>query len=103
MPIQDIIDHAGQRKKNNSRSYLSYLSLGLLVHNVWPGSIQKVKRSPRKQQQNIYLNLSRNDPAPKQHQDCIPGSNELAGISIPSDWKMMTDKTNFVSFVRPEK
>ena len=40
-PTQDIIDHAGQRKENNSRSYLSYLSLGLLVHNVWPGQFKK--------------------------------------------------------------
>lgn len=103
-PIQDIIDHAEQSKVNtNSGSYLSYTSLGLLVHDVWLGSIQKVKRGPRKQQRNVYLNLSRNDPAPKQHQDCISLSGKLAGISIPSDWKMMTDKTNFVSFVRPEK
>lgn len=104
-PIQDMIDHAEQSKENSSGSYLSYSSLGLLVHDVWPGSIQKVKRGPRKQQQNVYLNLSRNDPAPapKQHQCWIPLSHELAGISIPSDWKMMTDKSNFVSFVRPEK
>ena len=103
-PIQDIIDHAEQSKENNTGSYLSYSSLGLLVHDVWPGSIQKVKKGPRKQQQNVYLNMSRNDPAPaKQHQDGIPLSDELAGISIPSDWKMMSDNTNFVSFVCPEK
>ena len=70
-PIQDIIDHAGQSKENTSSgSYLSNTSLGLLVHDVWLGSIQKVKRGPCKQQQNVYLNLSRNDSAPKQ-QDCI--------------------------------
>ena len=102
-PIQDIIDHAEQSKENKIGSYLRYSSLGLLVHNVWPGSIQKVKRGPRKQQQNVYLNLSRNDLAPKQHQDGIPLSHELAGISIPSDWEMMSDKTNFVSFIHPEK
>ena len=77
--------------------------MGLLVHDVRLGSIHKVKRGPRKQQWNVYLNLSRNDPAPKQHNDCIPLSDELAGMSIPSDWKMMTNKTNFVSFVRLEK
>ena len=76
--------------------------LGLLLHDVWPASRIKVKRGPRKQQ-DVYLNLSRNDPAMKQHQDCIPLSDELAGISIPSDRKMMTDKTNFVSFISPEK
>ena len=77
--------------------------MGLLVHHVWPGSIQKVKRGPRKQRQHVDLNLSRNDPAPKQHQDSIPLSDELAGISISSDWKMIMDKTNFVSFVQTEK
>jgi len=103
-PIQDIIDHAEQSKENtNSGSPLSHSSLGLLVHDVWLCSILKVKRGPRKQQRSVYLNLSRNDPAPKQHNDCIPLSDELAGMSIPSDWKIMTDKTNFVSFVRPEK
>ena len=70
---------------------------------AWLGSIHKVKRGPRKQQRNVYLNLSRNDPAPKQHNDCIPLSDELAGMRISSDWKMMTNKTNFVSFVRPVK
>lgn len=103
-PIQDIIDHAKQSKENtNCGSYLTNTSLGVLVHDVWLGSIQKVKRGPRKQQQNVYLNLSRINSAPKQHQDCISLSDELAGISIPSDWKMVTDKTDFVSFVRPEK
>ena len=102
--IQDIINHAEQSKENtNGISSVSYTSLGLLVHDVWLGSIQKVKRGPRKQQQNVYLNLSKKYPAPKQHQDCISLSDELACITIPSDWKMMTDKTNFVSFVRPEK
>lgn len=70
---------------------------------AWLSSIHKVKRGPRKQQRNVYLNLSRNDPAPKQHNDCIPLSDELAGMSISSDWKMMTNKTNFASFVRPVK
>ena len=103
-PIQDIIDHAKQSKENtNSGSYLSNASLGALVHNVWLGSIQKVKRGPRKQQQNVCLNLSRINSAPKQQQDCISLSDELAGISILSDWKMVTDKTDFISFVRPEK
>ena len=96
-PIQDIIDHAKQSKENtNSGSYLSNASLGALVHDVWLGSIQKVKRGPRKQQQNVYLNLSRITSAQKQHQDCISLSDELAGISIPSDWKMVTDKTDFI-------
>ena len=103
-PIQDIIDHAKQSKENtNCGSDLTNTSLGVLVHDVWLGSIQRVKRGPRKQQQNGYLNLSRINSAPKQHQDCISLSDELAGISIPSDWKMVTDKTDFVSFVRPEK
>lgn len=47
--------------------------------------------------------MLQNDPAPKQHNHCIPLSDELAGMSIPSDWKMMTNKTNFVSFVRLEE
>ena len=47
--LQDIIDHAKQSKENsNSGSYLSNASLGALVHDVWLGSIQKVKRGPRK-------------------------------------------------------
>ena len=97
-PIQDIIDHAKQSKESTiSGSYLSNTSLGLLVHDVWLGSIQKVRRGPRKQQQNVYLNLTRINSAPKQHQDyCISLSDELAVISIPSDWKMVTDKTDFV-------
>ena len=79
--------------------------MGALVHDVWLGSIQKVKRGPCKQQQNFCLNLSRINSAPKQHQDCISLSDELAGISILSlsDWKMVTDKSDFISFVRPEK
>jgi len=103
-PIQDIIDHAEQSKENaNSGSNLSNTSLGLLVNDVWLGPVLKVKRGPRKQQQNVYLNMTRNDSAPKQHQHCISLSDELAGIRIPSDWKMVTDQSNFVSFVRPEK
>ena len=57
----------------------------------------KLSKGPRKQQKNVYLNLSRINSAPKQHQDCISLSDVLAGISIPSDWKMVTDKTDFIS------
>lgn len=49
-PISDILNHSKSNKENNDGPALSYMSLGLIVQDVWCGSIQRAKRGPRNQQ-----------------------------------------------------
>lgn len=107
-PIQDILHLAEQYKEKIPGQALTSISLGIIIHDVWSGAVRRMKRGPRKKRQNVYLNLKRSETAftiSHENNDvaCRPLSDELAGLAVPDEWKILYDKPNCACFVRPEK
>ena len=80
--------------------------LGSIIQDVWGTKVQKVKRGPRNNQENIYLNLQRRQIA---NISTETGSatrssllDEVSDLKVPKDWKMVENNPNTSSIVRLE-
>ena len=58
-PCQDIVSDADRYKENVNASASGIYSLGSIIQDVWGTKVQKVRRRPRNNEKNVYLNLKR--------------------------------------------
>ena len=58
-PCQEIVSDADRYKENVNASASGIYSLGSIIQDVWGTKVQKVRRRPRNNEKNVYLNLKR--------------------------------------------
>ena len=89
--------------KNASASGI--YSFGSIIHDVWGTKLQKVRRGPRNNQENIYFNLQRrqiaNISTETESDTCSSLLDEVSDLKVPKDWKMV-ENPNCSSIVRLE-
>ena len=90
--------------KNASASGI--YSFGSIIHDVWGTKLQKVRRGPRNNQENIYFNLQRrqiaNISTETESDTCSSLLDEVSDLKVPKDWKMVENNPNCSSIVRLE-
>ena len=104
-PVGNIIEHAVQAaNENTAGSALSSTSLGFIVKDSWGDAVIEARRGPRKQLQNVYLNVKKKDPTHHSGDvdGLIPLSQALADLTVPDDWKVVRDKPHYWCIVRVE-
>ena len=88
--------------KNASASGI--YSFGSIIHDVWGTKLQKVRRGPRNNQENIYFNLQRrqiaNISTETESDTCSSLLDEVSDLKVPKDWKMVETNPNCSSIVR---
>lgn len=105
-PCQDIVSDADRYKENVNASASGIYSLGSIIQDVWGTKVQKVRRGPRNNQKNVYLNLKRRQIAniSMETERAVRSSllDEVSNLEVPKDWKMVENSPNCISIVRLE-
>lgn len=81
-------------------------SFSSIIQDVWGTKLQKVRRGPRNNQENIYLNLQirqiANISTETESATCSSLLDEVSDLKVPKDWKMVENNPNCSSIVRIE-
>ncbi len=96
-----------EEKENMQDKVLSTDTLGRLVKEIWKGRVKRVKRGARGRQESHYLHLARKPFA--RSDDCSGAfssiyepTSMLTDLQLPSNWSMIRDKEENLSFIRIE-
>ena len=87
--------------KNASASGI--YGLGSIIQDVWGTKVQKVRRGPRNNQENIYLNLQiANISTETTSATRSSLLDKVFDLKVPKDWKMVENNPNCSSHVQLE-
>ena len=97
--IQSILNHSAcTDEKENIPDTLSVEILGKLIHDIWNGKVERVRRGRRGEQIWQFLHLS--EKTPRHMQSSLPSS--IRNVKVPTNWKVININDKFVKYVRLE-
>lgn len=98
--VRDILSDA-QKEKENIYGTASSASFGQIIKQLWGEKVRLVKRGPRNQRQNFYLNLTRrkltdNDAVGQ----CVEPTSSISPTLEKSGWQLIDGQATSTSFIR---